>query len=506
MKRSIRTVVASLVLAAAVALPALPSNGQNAGGGTGGGGTGAGNGDALTAGGGARGDANGQVITVSPMAGRLALPIKLVTSGARVEGDVSRASSATVDAGLLGSLATLAITGAPTLAQLGLDTSAFRSFSLPGSTNADSRTVPSAEATPVFPRLNLEVVDLRGGYQSAKAQPKGDGHGRTEGGSFVLNLGPAKVEASGLLSESIAGQAQSSALTAIGELKLTGFGIGAVMRGLEWKVSQAVGQPAVAGFALGSFEFGPLKFTNPDIGQIATAMAQLNAALAPTGLAIELPRAEVSEAGGKITPLRIVFRDSQLGAAVLGPPYEAILSPVVNQLEAAIVAGLPETGLAITVANIGIAAAVGRGGVGVDLGGADARSFRTPLSTYTYSPLESDQEDFEAPDSGNESDSFTSADVGEVSSGSFATSDSFTADASRGGFESAPAGEVAAPPATTGEDEFALSAPAPASVFGRHVEEEEVPAGLLLGAGILSAIGLALLDRRRIQQILGVAR
>src|SRR5689334_6741006 len=61
-------------------------------------------GDAVTSGGDLAGQANTQAITVAPFAGRLALPVKLVAAGSRIEGDVTRASAAALDLGLLGAL------------------------------------------------------------------------------------------------------------------------------------------------------------------------------------------------------------------------------------------------------------------------------------------------------------------------------------------------------------------------------------------------------------------
>lgn len=465
----------------------------------------AGEGDSISSGGTPRGDANGQVVTVAPVAGELALPVKLITSGARVEDEVTRGSSATVDAGLLGSLATLALTNTPTLAQLGIDTAPFRSFQLPGVTVADSRTTTEARDNPVIPNLDFEVVEIGGGSQYASATPKGEGKGRTEGGSFRVDLGPIEVALSGLVSESIAGQQRSIATTSLGEMKISGFGIPFVARGLEWMVSQEIEQPAVASFAVGSVEFGPTRIAAPSIEQLADIFARFNTAIAPSGFKIELPTATVSEAGGKISPLHIGLRNSQAAAATLGPIYELLLADIVNQLEGALVGGLPETGLAVTVANVVIAAAVGRGGASVELGGGDARLIRTPIETYDYESI-GGQEEFDGSGLGD-----TSFDAGGTSdfSGDSSFTDSSSFD-SGSGF-GAGTDVTSLPEPTAGEEVAAGDAafggqPASFEPFGRVLEDEQVPAWLLVLAGIGLTMAMWASDRTRIRRLLEVSR
>lgn len=405
-----------------------------------------------------------------------------------------------VDAGLLGSLATLALANSPTLTRLGVDTAVFRNFQLPGATVADSRSPGESEGTPVFPRLDLDVVEMRGGYQRASAFPKAEGTGRTEGGAFLLDLGPIEIHASGLVSESVTSQSIARSTTSIGELAITGFSIPFLARGLEWTVSQEIDKPATAGFAIGSIEFGGRRFASPDIAQVVALFDQLNTAMAVTGFAIEPPKPIVSGSGGRITPIRIGIRDSVAAAQVAGPVYEAVLADVVNQLEGAIVAGLPETGLGITVANVAIAAAVGRGGVGIELGGADARLIRTPVETYEYDPLEFDEgaQEFDA----------SSLDLGSTTGTSF---DETALDGSSAFVGSAPEDPTvlaAAPqdqPSDAGEEPSGASEVALPASYGTVVANEKFPALVLIVAGIGAAMAFGVSDRRRIRDLLGVS-
>ncbi len=477
------------------------ASGTTAGGSSGGGS------DAVSSGGTPLGDANGQVLTVAPVAGELALPVKVITSGARVEDQVSRGSAATVDAGLLGSLATLALTNAPTLAKLGLDTTPFRSFQLPGVTNADSRTVTEASDNPVIPKLDGGVFKIGGGNQYASAQPKGEGHGRTEGGSLTIDLGVVKLSASGLVSDSVAGPTMSSSTTSLGELTVSAFGVNFVGRGLEWKVSQQIDQPAQAQFSVGAIEFGGTRYAAPTPDQITAAFDQLNTALVPTGLSIQVPKAEVSAAGGKISPLGVTLRNSQGAALVVGPLYEQLLSDVVNQVENAIVTGVPETGLAITVANVAIAAAVGRGGAGVALGGGDARLIRTPVETYSYEPLEGGQAPFDSGSLGGSSDLGTSMSSPTSDSGSLGSTSGSTYDsgaASLGAATSLPKPSGAARAKSAGAT--ANGRTQQAAAFGPVVADEKVPAVLLLIPGLGLALALAGFDRNRIRRLLEASR
>jgi hypothetical protein len=152
-----------------------------------------------------------------------------------------------------------------------------------------------------------------------------------------------------------------------------------------------------------------------------------------------------------------------------------VLAGPVNDLEAALNGAVPETGLAITVANVGLAAATGRGGAFLDLGGADASLVRRAAETYEYAPLAGAQEPF---------------DVGG------------TLEVPR-----PPAPALSAPPPASAPPTSSLpiALPPPVQRLVSTVLGEDVPAGLLLLGGMGALALLAAADRRRIAAVLGAA-
>jgi len=428
----------------------------------------------VTAGGELAGQANSQAVTVAPFAGRLALPVKVIASGARIEGDVTRASAAAADFGLLGALGALALTNTPTLDRVGLGFGdVARSFTLPPAARADSRSTPSDERSPVFPTVDAGLVALGGGHEKATAAEAGEGRARTEGGWAELDLGAAVLHASGLVSEAMSSPVDAAGLVSLGELRIEAFGTVSVLRGLEWEVRQELGRPATATFRLGSATLGGRRYDTGSADQLAMVFDELNAQLAPTGLSVLPPAAAVSDQGGRISPLRVSFKDSPGAARFFGPLYEQALAGAVNDLEAALVGGVPETGLAITVANVGLAAATGRGGAFFDLGGADATLVRRPTETYQYAPLAGAQEPFDA-------------------------GEAFAAPRPPAPARSpAPPSAPPAPPASV--------LPPPVQELISAVLGEDVNAGLLLLGGLAATGALAAADRRRIAAVLARA-
>ncbi|HET7720597.1 MAG TPA: hypothetical protein VFK43_11560, partial [Acidimicrobiales bacterium] len=85
-----------------------------------------------------------------------------------------------------------------------------------------------------------------------------------------------------------------------------------------------------------------------------------------------------------VSPLRLMLKDSPAAFDYLNPVYSQALSGAVNGIEEALVGGVPETGLAVTVANVLLAAATGRGGTRIDIGGLNTSMETTPIETFAY--------------------------------------------------------------------------------------------------------------------------
>ena len=429
--------------------------------------------DVLVSGGGILAQVDSQVAAVVPLAGGTSLPIKFGISGARLDAEVATASAAVVDFGLLGALGTLALVNSPTLKSVGVPTESFASFRLPGPVTADSRSQPEAEATPVFPQVPVGPVEVRGGHERATAPAKGPARARTEMGAFTVDLGFVKITAAGGVSETLAGAEEIRATTSLGELRFDASGAAPVLRGIEWRLVQRMGQPAQSTFSIGSAEIGPTRFAFDSPAEAAAGLDAFNQALVPTGLSLVAPATTDSGLG----PLTIKLRDSALAAQFVGPVYSQVLAAGVNQLESTLVSGLPESGLAITVANVGLAALTGRGGLALELGGLAGGIGHRPVEEFRYAPSEQEPVS-ELPSAG--------ADV--LGTGT-ALDDTGTA------FAAGPVTDSGATPAPNEEGAGGFEAAVDAALA---VAEEKVPAaGLLVGA--LAALAtVAALDRRRL--------
>src|SRR5581483_11799664 len=207
----------------------------------------------LRSGGGVLGTVSTQVVTVVPLVGDLALPVKVGTAGAQADGEVRRASSHVADLGLLGTLGIVAITGAPTLTRLGIPMSQFTgALKLPAATAVDSRSTTDGEARPVFPEVPGGPISVGGGHQEAHA---GDGTAvaRTELGDMTVDLGVVTVELNGGVAQTTADATRVAATTTMGEMRFLtgGIEIGA-LRGLVWRYEQVLDQAPTSSFDIGS--------------------------------------------------------------------------------------------------------------------------------------------------------------------------------------------------------------------------------------------------------------
>lgn len=421
----------------------------------------------LRSGGGVVAQAESQFAAVVPYAGGTSLPVKLGISGARLDGTVSTATSGAVDFGLLGALGTLAIVNSPTLQRVGVPTQSLSAFRLPSPVTADSRTDTEATGTPVFPKVGVGPLQVRGGYEHATAAEEGPAHSRTEMGAVSIDLGIVTISASGGVTETSASAAEIRSTASIGELRFVASGASPVLRGIEWRLVQRLGQPARNSFSIGSAEIGPTRYSFDSPARAVAGLAALNKALKATGISVTPPVSGPTALG----PLTIKLKDSKIAATVVGPLYSRVLADAVNQAESTLVAGLPESGLVVTVANVGLAALAGRGGAAVELGGVGGAIGHRPVEVFDYGAPEPQQSpiDPEAPD--------TSANQSFSPSGQEASGDDYPAP---------PA------PADTTLQEPNSTAPL------LQVAAEKAPATVVLLGALGALATVAALDRRRL--------
>lgn len=426
-------------------------------------------GSTLRSGGGVLGTVSTQVISVVPLVGDVALPVKLGTAGAQADGEVRRASSQVADLGLLGTLGILAITGAPTLTRLGVPVSQFAgALKLPPATVADSRTTASAEGRPVFPEVPIGPATLGGGHQEARATD-GAAFGRTELGDATLDLGAVQIQLNGGVAETIADATHVAATSTVGEMRfLAGATEIGSLQGLVWRFEQTLDQPPTSTFELGSGRMGSFGLPVPAPAEGADLAAALTQALAPLGVRLSLPQ---PRPGGGLTPMRIALDDASVAAQLVRPVYSQALADAVNDAQGAIVAGVPETGLALTVANVVLGAATGQGGAAVELGGITGSMGRRPAEEYSY---------------------------GDDPAPALAEPPAASPDLSESAMPTPPGATPApsAQPSAVTESEPAVLSQLVSAVVG-----ESLPAALVVLGGLGATVALAAIDRRRIASI-----
>ncbi|MDQ1503759.1 MAG: hypothetical protein QOD57_1486, partial [Actinomycetota bacterium] len=298
------------------------------------------------------GSAQARVAAAGPFVSGLSLETGFATSTVDLSGEAARSESTTVTAGaaefLLGRVVDRPL--------------------VPDPTRADSSAGPAdAERSVAAPDGEF----VRSGHEEAHAGPR-----RSEAAAHLGDFGvgdTAAVVAGSSAAAITETGARSSA--AVGELRLGGAGRPAVvLSGLVWQARQAPGAPAEANFSVGAASLGgqPLAVGSPE--QVAAAFEAINAALAPQGIRLHVPAVTTGADGGRVDALRIELRDPPLSRAAGSVAYSPV-APTVNGAEdgvARTTGSDPRFGQALLAANLALAAVLGNGGAGVEVGGASA--------------------------------------------------------------------------------------------------------------------------------------
>lgn len=414
---------------------------------------------------------NGQVLAVSPFAGGLALPVKVGTSGSRIRGTTATATSGTLDLGLLGELGLLAVATSPTLGRLGIDTSKAPAYvPLPRPVTADSRDVAEVDNRVALDAVRLGPAVVGGGHETARAPEGGPASSRTELGDLRIDLGVGDLLLAGGVAQTEATATQVTGSIAFGEMSLRVAGAPLVtLRGLEWRIQHVLGAEPAGGFSLGGATLAGIPYASPGLEALQAAVSQINAVLVPSGTTLELPKLTATG----LSPLSIMVKDSPSAFEYINPIYSLALASAINEIEAAVVGGVPETGLAVTVANVLLAAVTGRGGARVDIGGLTTSVGVTPTETFSYGSGPTGSAPASVP-----------AGVASAPSGPAGIGSAPTASPA----PSTPAVEPTGPPAQGRNLAQTIS-----SVVG-----EDLPGALVLALGGAAIIGAWMLDRRRI--------
>lgn len=130
--------------------------------------------------------------------------------------------------------------------------------------------------------------------------------------------------------------------------------------------------------AEGSFDIGTASVLGVPLSldSFAGAQAAINQALAPSGITVVLPKVEhLTEPTDlvRVTPLRILLKDSPAGKAALGPGLNLTRAQR-EELFDQVTAGICDLAGLLLVGDISLSVIAGTGFLVIDLGGAEAIS------------------------------------------------------------------------------------------------------------------------------------
>lgn len=196
-----------------------------------------------------------------------------------------------------------------------------------------------------------------------------------------IDLGLADLLLAGGVAETSASGTEVAGSIAYGELTVRASGTPIVsLKGVEWRVRHTLGAKPQGGFSVGTASIAGMAMAAPGLASLEALASQINVALAPSGVKLQLPRLTAQG----LSPLTLVQKDSSAAFKYVNPIYSAAFANAINEVEAAFVGGVPETGLAVTVANVLLAALTGRGGARVDIGGLTTSVGITARESFSY--------------------------------------------------------------------------------------------------------------------------
>lgn len=316
----------------------------------------------LPTGGGARGAnteavglAVARVAAVAPLTANLALEVGMAQSGADISGQVARGESSSFTFGIIGLLA-----GSLPVA-------------LPQPAKADTRNTERIDRTAVLPPIGVSPVVLQTTHERAwvsKAPPSGAA--RTTLGDVEI---PNLLSIGGGVSEARIDANLGQAMSSVGELSIAPLGQPlVVLEGLEWRAAQEAGTEPTASFSIGSGWVMGTRYPADGPAEMKAFFEAANTALGLTGLMIVAPEVvTLADGSRRVTPLRVQLRDAQIAKETAGRVYPNVAEQVNAVLNGVGDNAPPEAGLGLLVANVGIAALTGNGGVRAEIGGATAR-------------------------------------------------------------------------------------------------------------------------------------
>ena len=430
------------------------------------------------------GMAQAQILRTGPAAGQLALAPTIGLSLADYLGTSGRGEARVFEFGALdGSIPDDFKEQAPSVRVTSTDE------------GAEQGKDGSFAGTPAGSPISAGVIQ-----QHADANKKPVGHSVVTMAGFSV---PGEFEFSGGIAETTAGitkagTREARATTRIGSLSLGG---GVVkLTGLTWDTVQRTGADATntGSFSIEGVSIAGQALAPPAPDQLAAVFTQINTALAPTGLVLDLPR--VSKDGGiaSVSPLGIRIVNSQVGNTVAGPVVGG-LQPIREPVTSAVLNGppppepLPGPATAILLADVFAGVATGAGRFDAELGGVSGYTEGTRYEGYNFDFTAAlgdlgPTNDFAGGDFG----SSLGSDLPASSSSNFASTSLGSAGPALGTTSAAPGAATRSPGAQQAMTASATSAATPLGKKGGAA----VAVGLV---GLLGAIALAGADYRKIR-------
>ena len=306
-----------------------------------------------------RSKAHAQVMRVAPGVGNLELAVTTGETTTEVVNSLAQALAQSTDLGLIASsLVSETCDGRE---------ATIKEEQLPQPTQVDNRSGDQSVTNDDMP---LAGEALGGGRETAEATKQPSSHASVSNVSTAL--GPLATLSGGRSDSStriVDGEAREAVATASTDLDIAGV---VSLRGLQWRAFHRTGaDPAVeGGFSVEGANAGgqPLP-TDP-----APLQEALNAALAPSGVTVEMPRVEhLTEPNElmRVTPMRITLRDSPLGRTVVGPVLNLTRAQREQLFNALIEAWCYMAGV-LLVGEIAISPVAGTGFLVVEIGGVEA--------------------------------------------------------------------------------------------------------------------------------------
>ncbi len=340
----------------------------------------------LQSGGGIKAQVDSQVFGINIFAGNFALPIKLGTSGARVDGKTASAAAGALDLGLLGSLAGLALVNTPTLDKHGwtLDFIGPALKEMAAST-ADSRSGGGALKSRNTPEMVRGPLQFRGATETVSAPEGGPSTSRTTVRELRLDLGVVQLLVGGMDSSTYADPKEIKAVSHLNVLELKIAGVPVSLKNLHWTFDQKLGEAPTSSFVVESGQIGPMHYDMSEPGYMDAGIARINEMMdeAEAGITLRAPTVD-ADRPGTLSSLRFELKDSKLLADTIGKIFFATISDTYFDWSEDQAAKIPELGLVFTVLNILIGAITGQGGVQIEVGGVGGTIAPRPIETFSY--------------------------------------------------------------------------------------------------------------------------